>query len=71
LITSPHVHKVIKRYNPIKLIIIAFVFQGIAVFLMGPSKKLNIPNRMLFTAIGLILAGLTAPFVQVPSYPEL
>jgi hypothetical protein len=41
------------------------------VFLMGPSLKLNLPNRMWLTALGLVLAGLSSPFVSIPSYPEL
>jgi hypothetical protein len=38
---------------------------------MGPSQTLNIPNRIAFTIVGLCLAGLSAPFVSIPSYPEL
>ncbi|CDW81898.1 permeases of the major facilitator superfamily [Stylonychia lemnae] len=71
LMTSPLMHKFIQRSDPMKMIIIAFMLQGVAVFLMGPSQKLNIPNRMIFTAIGLGIAGFSAPFITIPSYPEL
>jgi hypothetical protein len=32
---------------------------------------LNIPNRIAFTIVGLAIAGLSAPFVSIPSFPEL
>ena len=38
---------------------------------MGPSERLNLPNRLWLTAIGLFLAGLSSPFVSIPSYPEM
>eukprot|EP00347_Sterkiella_histriomuscorum_P018430 403345538 len=71
LITSTQVHKIIKRAHPIKIIIVAFLFQSLGVFLMGPSEKLSLPNLMIFTAIGLVIAGFSSPFISVPSYPEM
>lgn len=71
LVTSPHVHKVINRQHPIKMIIVAFLFQALGVFLMGPSAKLDLPNLMIFTAVGLVIAGLSSPFISIPSYPEM
>lgn len=53
------------------MIIIAFLFQALGVFLMGPSEKLDLPNLMIFTAIGLVVAGLSSPFISIPSYPEM
>ena len=38
---------------------------------MGPSEKLGLPNRMWLTGVGLVMAGLSAPFISIPSYPEM
>ena len=73
LVTCLMVHKTINYFNPTLVIAIAFVYQGLATWLIGPSHLMRafLPNQLKVVISGLILTGLAGSFTSIGAYTEM
>jgi MFS family permease len=49
----------------------AFIIMSIALFLMGPSSLLGLPNKLWIFFVGYAVNGLSTGFVFIPILPEV
>ena len=73
LVTCLLVHKTLNAFNPTLVIGIAFMYQGLATWLIGPSHILRalLPNQLKVIISGLILTGLAGSFTSIGAYTEM
>jgi MFS family permease len=73
LLTCLLVHKTLNVFNPTLVIGIAFMYQGLATWLIGPSYILRalLPNQLKVIISGLILTGLAGSFTSIGAYTEM
>jgi MFS family permease len=73
LLTCLLVHKTLNAFNPTLVIGIAFMYQGLATWLIGPSHILRalLPNQLKVIISGLILTGLAGSFTSIGAYTEM
>lgn len=73
LVTSLFVHKALDQYVGTLIIIIAFIVQALATWLIGPSYLLGaiFPNSLGVIIPGLLLTGLAGSFSSIAAYSEM
>lgn len=73
LLTCLSVHKALHSYNPTLVISVAFIFQALATWLIGPSHLLRnyLPNSLFVILSGLVLTGLAGSFTSIGAYTEM
>jgi len=60
--------KTMKRHN---VTLCAFLFNTLALCVLGPSKMLHLPNNVYVLLCGLSLLGVAHAFIIVPLVPEI
>jgi MFS family permease len=73
LITSLFVHKALDQYVGTLVVLIAFGFQGLATWMIGPSHVFRaiLPNNLAIIISGLLLTGLAGSFTAISAYSEM
>lgn len=70
-LASPCVGMLCSRIPRRYVTLAAFLMVAISMYLLGPSKVLNFPNKLGFTLAGIGFLGFSVSFVFVPLLPEI
>ncbi|CDW88418.1 permeases of the major facilitator superfamily [Stylonychia lemnae] len=71
LLTTHFASKIIPKFNPQIILILAQIFQAGAAFLVGPSLFFELPEKIYIMIIGLLLTGMASPFSLITPYSVL
>ncbi|CDW73779.1 permeases of the major facilitator superfamily [Stylonychia lemnae] len=71
LLTTHFASRIIKRFNPQLIVILAQGFQALAAFLVGPSQFFGIPEKIYIMTIGLLLTGIASPYNLITPFSIL
>ena len=71
MISSPLVGILCKYIDKRFVMLLAYIVSPISLFLFGPSKFFNLPDKLNLLLAGISLCGLSVPLIVVPLIPEL